>query len=254
MRVLSWNVNGIRSVFKNKFIDFIKERAPDILCIQEIKAEDKQIPGELIELEGYKAYINSSDRKGYSGTMVFSKKEPNRVEYGIGFERFDKEGRVIVLEYEDFILINLYLPHGGRDKSNLEYKLKSYDALICYLKKSMQNNVKVLLIGDFNIAREDIDLARPKNNKNNIMFTGEERAKIQEIIDLGFVDCFRKIHPNEKRYSWWPYMAKLRERNVGWRIDYVFASENMFKGVKDSLILNEVFGSDHCPIGVEING
>jgi len=254
MKIVSWNVNGIRSAHGKGFLDFVKEHDPDVLCLQEIKANKEQLPSELVDLEGYKLYINSAEKKGYSGVAVYSKLRPLSVEYDIGFSRFDSEGRMLVLRYENFVLINFYLPHGGRDKSNLGYKMESYDFLVDYVKEILLEGPPVLLVGDFNIARADIDLARAKENKKNIMFSDKERLKIGEVIGCGFKDCFREMYPNEVKYSWWPYVFDLRKRNVGWRIDYVFACDKMFSSVKDSFILNEVEGSDHCPVGVELDG
>jgi len=252
MKIISWNVNGLRAVHKNGFLDFVKNYNPDILCLQEIKVNEEQLPSELLEVEGYNLHISSAEKKGYSGVAVYTKKEPTSVELEIGLDRFDKEGRMLILKYDDFILVNFYLPHGGRDKSNLDYKIESYNFLIKYVKEFLSGDLPVLLVGDFNIARSDIDVARASQNRKNIMFSDEERAKFEELMSCGLRDCFREANLDEIKYSWWPYMANLRERNVGWRIDYTFACDKMFPKVKDSFILNEVYGSDHCPVGVEI--
>lgn len=250
MKIISWNVNGIRANYKKGFVDFIKKAKPDIFCAQEIKAEIDQIPEDILNLSEYKYFINPAKKKGYSGTIVLSKKEPKKYNFSMGDERFDQEGRIIKLDFKEFTLINFYIPQGGRKKENLQYKLDSYKKIFSSLKKIKQKNI--ILIGDFNIAHQEIDLARPRENKNNIMFTAEERKMIDRIIDLGFADTFRKFNKKEGSYSWWPYFANARERNLGWRIDYVFVSKSLIKKVKKAFILNKVYGSDHCPVGIEL--
>jgi len=251
LRIISWNVNGIRSVNRNGFIKFLKEHSPDILCIQEIKSDKNDIPPELTSSFIYKTYWNSAEKKGYSGTAIFTKEKPIKIEYNLGIERFDKEGRSIMAEYQNFILINLYLPHGGREKENIPYKLDVYSHFLKTIK-----NIKdkpIILCGDFNVAHTEIDLARPKDNMNNTMFTHEERKCIDSIIKESFTDTFRMFSKEGKNYTWWPYMKDLRERNIGWRIDYIFVSENIKSKVKEASILKEIKGSDHCPIGININ-
>ena len=250
MKIISWNVNGIRAVHRKNLSKWMAKTNPDILCLQEIKAQKEQIPEELVKPKGYYSYFNLAERKGYSGIAVYSKKKPLKVEYKLGLKRFDEEGRILRIEYRDFILINIYIPYGSRDKSNLLYKLKAYNYLIDYLKKNQDKNI--ILIGDFNIAHKEIDLARPKNNKNNIMFTLEERKQIDRIIELGFIDTFRKFNKKGENYTWWPYRFNAKERNLGWRLDYVFVSQTIISKIKKSFILNKVICSDHCPIGIEI--
>lgn len=250
MRLITWNVNGIRSVYKKGFLESAEKIGADIICLQEIKAEEDKIPDEVVKMDGYFACFNSAQKKGYAGTAVFSKTKPEKISKKIGFERFDREGRFLRLDFEDFILINLYLPHGGRQKENLSYKLEVYDCLLDYLKKLKNKNV--ILAGDFNVAHNEIDLARPKQNRKNIMFTAEERAQLDKIEGLNFVDSFRKFNQESGNYTWWPYMANARERNLGWRIDYVFISEKLALNLKNAFILNKTLGSDHCPTGVEI--
>jgi len=245
MKIISWNVNGIRAVYKKNFLKWFIKTDPDILCLQEVRAQKEQIPEELIKLKGYYSYFNFAEKKGYSGVAVYTKKKPLKVEYKLGFERFDKEARILKLHYPNFILINLYFPHGAHDKSNLKYKLKAYNYLINYLKKKKN----VILAGDFNIAHKEIDLARPKDNKNNIMFTQEEREQIDRIIDLGFTDSFRKFNKEKGNYTWWPYRFNAKERNLGWRLDYIFTSKSL--KIKKAFILNKITDSDHCPIGIE---
>ncbi len=250
MKIISWNINGIRAIYKKNFLDWFIATNADIVCLQEIKAQKEQIPSDLLELKNYFFYFNPAIKKGYAGMAVYTKQKPLKVEYKLGLNRFDQEGRILQLEYPSFILINVYLPHGGRQKENLDYKLKVYDYLLEYLQKSKDRNI--ILIGDFNIAHQDIDLARPRQNQNNIMFTLEERQQIDKIINLGFLDSFREFHKEGSHYTWWPYMAKARQRNLGWRIDYIFISKELTKNLKDAFILSEVMGSDHCPIGIEI--
>ncbi|MFA5386542.1 MAG: exodeoxyribonuclease III [Candidatus Paceibacterota bacterium] len=250
MKIISWNVNGLRSVHKKGFLNWFKRTNADIVCLQEIKIQEDKIPQELLSPDKYHSYFNFAEKRGYSGVACYVKKIPLKVEYKLGIKRFDKEGRFLSLEYPEFTLINFYLPHGGRQKENLVYKLEVYDKLIKYL--GTLKNKKVILIGDFNIAHQEIDLARPKQNQKNIMFTPEERKQIGRIIDLGFIDTFREFHKDGGNYTWWPYMANARERNLGWRIDYSFTSKNLTPEIKDVYILKKVYGSDHCPIGLEV--
>jgi len=249
MKIVSWNVNGLRAVYRKNFLNFVREENPDILCLQEIKANESQIPKEA-KPEGYSLYLNPAEKKGYSGVAVYTKEKPLKIELKTGFERFDGEGRLLLLDFGKFTLANLYFPHGGRKKENLGYKLEVYEYFLDYAKRF--SDKKAILIGDFNIAREEIDLARPKQNKNNIMFTLEERQRLEKLISLGFIDTFRKLNPEKVQYTWWPYFANARERNLGWRIDYAFASGKIFPYVKESFILDKVPGSDHCPIGIMV--
>lgn len=250
MKIVSWNVNGLRAVYKRNFLEWLEESKIDIVCLQETKIQEGQIPFDLIYPQNYFSYFNSAQKKGYSGVAVYSKRKPVIVEKKIGFSRFDDEGRILQLKYTNFTLINLYLPHGGRQKENLGYKLEVYDYLLTSFRKVREK--QLILIGDFNIARSELDLARPKENFNNIMFTSQERKRIDQLIALGFVDTFRKFHQENGNYTWWPYYANARQRNLGWRIDYVFTSKSLSPRVKDAFILKEVLGSDHCPVGVEI--
>lgn len=249
MKILSWNVNGIRSVIKKDFFRWLNKENPEILCLQEIKAQEETLPQEIRDIKNYFSFFNFAKKRGYSGVAVFSKEKPINVDYHLGMKRFDDEGRFIKLEFKKFIFIGIYLPHGGREKQNLDYKLEVYDTLIKLLKKIKK---PFLIIGDFNIAHEEKDLARPKQNLKNIMFTIEERRKIDFLIKLGLVDTFRELHEDEKQYTWWPYFANARQRNLGWRIDYAFASKDIYKKIKKAFIQTKIPGSDHCPIGVEI--
>lgn len=250
MKITSWNVNGIRAAYKKDFLKWFVKTNADIVCLQEIRVQSEQMPKDLIKPEGYYSYFNFAGRKGYSGVAIYTKKKPLKAEYKLGVKRFDQEGRIIKLSYSNFILINLYFPHGAHDKRNLKYKLKAYDYLINYLKRNKDKNV--ILIGDFNIAHQEIDLARPRDNKNNIMFTPGERKQIDRIIDLGFTDTFRRFNKNPGNYTWWPYRFNAKERNLGWRLDYIFTSKTLTSKLKKAFILNKVIDSDHCPIGIDI--
>jgi exodeoxyribonuclease-3 len=248
MKLISWNVNGLRAVHKKAFLDVMKKWKADFVFLQEIKAQESSIPEELLQIDGYNLYLNCALKKGYSGVAVYAKEKPLKIERNLEFKRFDEEGRMLRLDYKNFTLVNLYLPHGGRGKENLEYKLETYNRVIAYLNKLRSKNV--IIAGDFNIAREDIDLARPGQNRNNIMFTPEERMKLEELFTLGFRDTFRIFHKNGGHYTWWPYFANARERNLGWRIDYALSSEHFLPRIKKGFILDEIRGSDHCPVGI----
>lgn len=250
MKIISWNVNGIRAAQRYGFLDWFNQEAADIVCLQELKAQKDKMPEELIKLKGYNSYFNFAQRKGYSGVAVYLNKKAKIKSKKLGIERFDEEGRIIKLEIKNLKLINLYLPHGNRDKRDLGYKLEVYSRLVNQLKKIKDQNV--VLIGDFNIAHKEIDLARPKENQNNIMFTPEERGQVGRIIDLGFIDTLREFNKKGGNYTWWPYFANARERNLGWRIDYIFVSKSLKNRLKKAFILSSVRGSDHCPIGIEL--
>lgn len=250
MKIVSWNVNGLRSVSKKGFGDWLKKENPDVVCLQEIKAQKEQLTSELLKPKGYYSFINSAQKKGYSGVLVYSKVKPISVVRKLGISRFDNEGRILELKYKSFTLINFYLPHGGRKKENLKYKLDVYAKLINKLKRN--NSKKLIIIGDFNIAHEEIDLERPKQNHKNIMFTDEERKQISNIVDIGFIDTFRKFNNKGSNYTWWPYMRNARQRNLGWRIDYCFVSSNLKNRLTKAFILPKITGSDHCPIGINI--
>ena len=250
MKIISWNVNGIRAVYQRNFLNWLKNSRADIVCLQETKAQEDQLPDDLLKPRGYYSYFSSALKKGYSGVGVYSKQKPLKVEYGLGSKRFDQEGRILKLEYPNFTLLNLYLPHGGRQKENLGYKLDAYQHLLGYLQTVKNKNI--VLAGDFNIAHQDIDLARPKQNQNNIMFSAIEKKQIGKLLKLGFIDTFRKLNNAGDNYTWWPYFANARQRNLGWRIDYIFISAKMLSKLKKAFILNKVVGSDHCPVGIWI--
>ena len=250
MKIVSWNINGIRSIHRKGFLGIVKKISPDIICLQEIKAREEDFPSELINPNGYHSFLNPAERKGYSGTACYSKIEPLKTNKKIGYQRFDEEGRMLELIFNNFHLFNFYIPFGGRKKENLEYKLEVYNKLISIFEKLKNKNV--IMVGDFNIAHTEIDLARPKENKNSIMFTPEERRMIDKIISLGYIDTFRYFNKEGGHYSWWPYYRNARERNLGWRIDYTFISKPLESKLKKAFILKDIYGSDHCPVGVDI--
>ncbi len=249
MKLISWNVNGIRACVNKGFTEFFDKIDADIFCIQETKCQPGQIE---LNFEGYKAYWNSAERKGYSGTAIFTKKEPMNVTYGIGIEEHDKEGRVITLEFENFYMVNIYTPNAKRGLERLDYRQIWEDEIRNYLLKL--NEIKpVIMCGDLNVAHEEIDLKNPKSNRGNAGFTDEEREKMTELLHSGFVDSFRFLYPDKTdSYSWWSYMGKAREKNVGWRIDYFIVSEDIKDKIKEAMIYPEVMGSDHCPVGLII--
>lgn len=254
MRIISWNVNGLRSAVRKGFVDWVKRESPDILCLQEVKIQESEVPFDLVYLNNYHTFFNTAQKKGYSGVMVYSKMKPLKVRKKLGLNAFDREGRLLELKFKDFTLINLYIPHGARDKSKMPYKLDVYGKLMEKLGNDLTGAAekKIVLTGDFNIAHTDLDLARPKENITNTMFTFPERIQLDKIEKLGFVDSFRTLHEEGSNYSWWPYYPDARERNIGWRIDYVFVSSNLRSNIKTAFIMKNTQGSDHCPIGVEI--
>ncbi|MCG2690114.1 exodeoxyribonuclease III [Candidatus Parcubacteria bacterium] len=257
MQIITWNINGIRSAIQKGLLGFIKKENPDVLCLQEIKSQVGQIPPDfLISLKnlGYLSYFNPSSLKnGHSGTAVLTKIKPNQVKFKIGLERFNQEGRVIICEFDNFTLFNFYMTHGDRTQKHLAFKLKAYDFLANLFKKELLKTKNIVLTGDFNIAHQEIDLARPKDNQKNTGFTLKEREKIDKLLDAGFLDSFRCFNEEGSHYTWWSHFANARERNIGWRIDYCFVSKTLKPNLKKAFILPHIMGSDHCPLGVEIN-
>ena len=250
MKLISWNVNGIRACLNKGFDKFFKSTDADIFCIQETKCRPEQV--EWLEYEGYMSYWNSAEKKGYSGTAVFTKIKPIAVTYGIGIEEHDHEGRVITMEYEDFYLVNVYTPNSKRELERLDYRQVWEDAMREYLLK-LDKKKPVIMCGDLNVAHNEIDLANPKTNTQNAGFTIEERTKMTELLDAGFTDSYRYLYPEkEGKYTWWSYMRKSREKNIGWRIDYFIVSDRIKEKIKEASIYDDVLGSDHCPIGLEI--
>ncbi len=252
MKILSWNVNGLRAVHKKGFLDWLTEEKPDILCLQETKAHEEQLPEELINVNGYYSYFCSGERKGYSGVALYTKEKPLSIKKGFGIKKFDNEGRILIAEYPDFILFNIYYPNGKSRPERLQYKMEFYDAFLKYVSKLKKAGTKIIICGDVNTAHKEIDLARPKENSTVSGFLPEERAWIDKFIGNGFIDTFRLFNSEPNNYTWWNMVTRARERNVGWRIDYFFVSENTKKDIKDAFILSDVMGSDHCPIGIEI--
>lgn len=249
MKLISWNVNGLRAIYKKNFESIFYEFNADIFCLQETKMQAGQLE---VELEGYYTYFNYAERKGYSGTAIFTKIKPKNVTCGIGIEEHDKEGRVITLEFDDFFLVNSYTPNSGRELARLDYRMEWEDAFRNYLKE-LDKIKPVILCGDLNVAHKEIDLKNPKTNRKSAGFTDEERNKMTLILDNGFTDTFRKLYPDkENAYTWWSYMGHAREKNVGWRIDYFIVSNRFAKNIKDAFIFPEIMGSDHCPVGLEI--
>ena len=254
MKLISWNVNGLRAVVNKGFKEFFKEIDADIFCIQETKMQEEQLDENILEIfEGYNAYWNSAEKKGYSGTAIFTKQKPLNVTYGIGKEEHDKEGRVITLEFEKFYMVNIYTPNSKRELERLDYRQLWEDEIRAYLLK-LKENKSVVMCGDLNVAHTEIDLKNPKTNRKNAGFTDEERAKMTELLNAGFVDTYRYKYPEvEGKYSWWSYMFHAREKNAGWRIDYFIVSENLKDKIEDAKILDNIYGSDHCPVELDLN-
>ena len=250
MKFISWNVNGIRACVQKGFEEFFKNADADIFCIQETKMQEGQL---VLELPGYYQYWNYAERKGYSGTAIFTKIKPLSVSYGIGVPEHDQEGRVITLEFEEYYFVTVYTPNAQRELTRLEYRMAWEDAFLSYLK-DLKEKKPVIFCGDLNVAHREIDLKNPKTNHKNAGFTDEERGKFQNVMDAGFIDTFRYFYPElEGAYSWWSYRFQAREKNVGWRIDYFCVSEELKERLRGAKILTEIYGSDHCPIQLEID-
>ena len=248
MKLISWNVAGFRAVLKKGFEEFFDNIDADVFCIQESKVTLDQFN---FSKDGYEMYLYPAEKKGYSGTLVYTRVKPINVTYGMGIEEHDHEGRIITLEYDNFYLVNVYVPNVKRDLSRLDYRMVWEDEFRKYLKK-LELTKPVVVCGDLNVAHEEIDIRNAKANIGNAGFTYEERGKFSELLDAGFIDTFRHFHKDEKKYSWWSYMGHARENNVGWRIDYFVVSKNIIKNVKGAYIYDDVTGSDHAPIGLDI--
>lgn len=254
MKIVSWNVNGLRSLINNDYwLSFLQGMKPDIFCLQETKASIEQIPEAMLSPMGFSSFFSSSQlRKGYSGVALYSRIEPLKVIYGMGIPEFDMEGRLVGAEYDDFWLLNVYFPNGGQGPERLDYKLRYYDAFLAFAEK-LRKQKPVIFCGDINTAHEEIDLARPKENEQNTGFLPEERAWIDEVISAGYIDSFRHFHPNTKdAYTYWDMKTFARERNVGWRIDYFFVASEFIKRIKKAEIHPAIQGSDHCPISITV--
>ncbi len=248
MKLISWNVNGLRACVGKGFFEFLEAEQPDMMCLQETKLQPDQAP----QVEGYQEYWCSAEKKGYSGTALFSKTEPLSVTYNLGIDEHDHEGRVITAEYPDFYLVTVYVPNSQNELKRLDYRMQWEDDFRAYVQ-SLDQKKPVIICGDMNVAHQEIDLKNPKTNRRNAGFTDEERQKMTELLGAGFVDTWRHFYPDtEGIYSWWSYRFKAREKNAGWRIDYFLVSARFIDRVKSARILTDVFGSDHCPVAIEI--
>ena len=252
MRLLSWNVNGLRAVEKKGFVGWLLSQAPDVLCLQETKATVEQLSDNLTQVPGYHAHFASPEKKGYSGVALYTQKEPDRIEFGLGIERFDVEGRSILADYGSFLLANVYFPNGRSSAERLKYKMEFYDAFLELVDAKRAEGKSIIFCGDLNTAHKDIDLARPQQNEFLSGFLPEERAWIDKLMSHGYVDIFRNFNDQPEQYSYWDFVTFARDRNVGWRIDYFFVDEGLAPRVKDAYILSDVMGSDHCPVGIDI--
>ena len=257
MRLITWNVNGLRAVARKGLLSWLEAEKPDILCMQETKAHRGQLAPELATPDGYEAHFHSAKKKGYSGVSTWVRNDsPATVKAepvaGLGIERFDEEGRVLITEFEPFTLINCYFPNSQRTLNRLDYKLDFYDTFLHYCNRLRREGKRLIITGDYNIAHKEIDLARPKENRRNSGFLPEERDRLDQFVAHGYVDAFRLFHEGSGHYTWWSYLFNARTANVGWRIDYFFVSDDLVDEVKDCTILNEVAGSDHCPVSLEL--
>jgi len=253
MRILSWNVNGIRAADKKGLFELLRKESPDILCLQEIKAMPEQVPPYLRNYPGYYIHWKSAERKGYSGVATYTKIKPIEVKTGFGIEKFDSEGRILITTFPSFILFNIYFPNGKQSQDRLDYKLKFYETFLDYADELKAKRNNIVVCGDFNTAHKEIDLARPKENEKISGFLPIERAWIDRFIDHGYVDTFRHFNKEPNQYSWWDMKSRARERNIGWRIDYFFVNKEFVPRVKKAFIQQNVIGSDHCPVGIEID-
>lgn len=250
MKLISWNVNGLRACVQKGFLDIFKELDADMFCIQESKLQEGQIS---LELEGYHQYWNYAIKKGYSGTAIFSRKEPMSVAYGIGIEEHDQEGRVITLEFAEFYLVTVYTPNSQSELARLDYRMRWEDAFLSYLK-GLEEKKPIVFCGDLNVAHKEIDLKNPKTNRKNAGFTDEERGKFSTLLGQGFIDTYRYFYPDQEGiYSWWSYRFQARKKNAGWRIDYFCVSESLKEKLVDAKIHTEIMGSDHCPVELDID-
>ena len=252
MKLYSWNVNGIRAAERKGFLDWLDQIQPDILCLQETKARVDQLGSSLIKDHGYHTYWHSAQKAGYSGVATFCKEEPYFIQEGLGIDRFDSEGRVLITEHENFLLYNIYFPNGQKDDTRLNYKLDFYDELLPIVNDQVENGNNVIITGDWNTAHHPIDLARPKENEKTSGFMPIERQRIDTYVSHGWVDTFRHFHSDSDRYTWWTYRFGARERNIGWRIDYFFVNEILVEQLDDADIHPDVMGSDHCPVSLTL--
>ena len=252
MRLISWNVNGIRAIAKKGFFEWMAKESPDILCLQETKAHPEQLTEDFLKPHGYHSFWSAAEKKGYSGVAIYTKKEPKSVSKGLGIEEFDAEGRTLIADYGDFVLFNIYYPNGGAGNKRVPFKMRFYDAFLGKIEKLRKAGKKLIITGDVNTAHTEIDLARPKENVKNTGFLPEEREWMTKFVKCGYVDTFRHYVKEGGHYSWWDYKTGARARDVGWRIDYFFVSKNLLPHLKNAFILKDVLGSDHCPVGIEL--
>lgn len=251
---MSWNVNGIRAVQKKGFTEWLNKELPDAVCLQEIKAEKDKIPKEILEHPEYFVYVESANRPGYSGVATLTRQKPNKVIDHIGIDKFDDEGRTLILEFDDYVLINCYFPNGGRDLLRVDFKLEFYHAILGICQDYWDAGMNTILTGDFNTSHQEIDLANPKANTKNTGFLPEEREWMDIYIRDGFVDCFRELYPTKSgEYTWWTYRQNCRERNIGWRLDYFMVNKDFMGKVSDCRHRPDVHGSDHCPVEIDLN-
>lgn len=253
MKIYSWNVNGLRAVAKKDFFTWIDAEKPDILCIQETKLQEAQLDETLKEIPGYYSDFSFAEKKGYSGVGTYSKLKPLNVYHGIGAPNFDSEGRIVIFEYEEFMLLNIYFPNGQMNEDRLNYKLEFYDGILDYCNARVSEGKKLIICGDYNTAHTEKDIKNAKANEKTSGFLPIEREWLDKFISNGYTDTYRHFNPEKIEYSWWSYMFKARERNTGWRIDYHFVSNNLLDHVKSTEILTSVYGSDHCPIMIELD-
>jgi exodeoxyribonuclease-3 len=253
IKLISWNVNGIRAAIQKDFFRSFKQMDPDILALQETKIQDTQLTEEMKQVPGYEAFwSHASVKKGYSGVCTYTRIKPKRVSYGIGDQKFDNEGRIVEMDFDDFILFNVYFPNGQMSEERLQYKLDFYEKFIDYIDAYKNAGRRLVITGDYNTAHNEIDLKNPKSNENTSGFLRIERDWLDRMVERGYVDTYRHFHPDTVKYSWWTYRFKARERNIGWRIDYFFVTEDIIRNgwIKEAFIDNDIFGSDHCPVGL----
>ncbi len=252
MKLVSFNVNGIRAIEKKGFLDWLKKESPDILALQETKAQPQQLNEKILRPDGYESFWSFGEKKGYSGVAVYTKIKPKSIQEGLGVKEFDNEGRTLIVDYDDFTLFNIYYPNGGAGNVRVPFKMRFYDAFLNKAESLRKKGKALIICGDVNTAHTEIDLARPKQNEKNTGFLPEERAWVSKFIQCGYIDTFRHFVKGPGHYSWWDYKTGARARDVGWRIDYFFVTENLLPRLKKAFILKDVQGSDHCPVGIEL--
>ena len=252
LKLYSWNVNGIRASIKKGIVEWINKEQPDIFCTQETKAQFHQLPESIINVSGYTSYWNSAEKPGYSGVSIHTRSKPENHENGMGAEEFDHEGRTLMMKFQNFTLYNVYFPNGQSKEERLKYKLEFYDEFLKIILKKKEDGEKIVICGDFNTAHHEIDLARPKENINNSGFLPIEREWLNQLVDSGFIDCYREFNQESGNYTFWDTKTRARDRNIGWRIDYFFIDEQLKSNLISAEIMNGVFGSDHCPIAIEL--